>query len=76
MESDYYKIFTGNQFVGKQIEAKLKEIGITPIVKNEGESARMAGFATAMKDTVEIHVNKDEVAKAEEIVKQVVGINE
>jgi hypothetical protein len=44
MESDYHKIFAGTTMMGKRIIGELKVVGISPILKNEGESARLAGF--------------------------------
>ena len=38
------------------------------MVKNEGESARLAGFASAMLSNVDIYVNETEMSKAKEIV--------
>ena len=72
METDYSKIFSGNAIIGKRIELELKEIGIIPIVKNEGESARLAGFASSMLNNVDIYVNNTEFKTAQEIVAKIV----
>lgn len=64
MKSNYEKIFTGNKLEAQKIVNKLHEIGIEPIVKDEAESARLAGFASLMLGEVEIYVNNDEVEKA------------
>ncbi len=72
METDYSKIFSGNAMIGKRIELELKEIGIIPIVKNEGESARLAGFASSMLNNVDIYVNNTEFKTAQEIVAKIV----
>ncbi len=71
MEPNYSKIFSGDAMLGKRIEAELKEIGIIPVVKNEGESARLAGFASAMLSNVDMYVNESEVGKAKEIVAKI-----
>ncbi len=71
MDSDYAKIFSGNNLLGKRIAARLREAGIEAVVKDEAESARLAGFASAMLDQVDIYVNNDEETKAREIVETV-----
>jgi hypothetical protein len=68
MKSNYKKIFTGEAIVAKQIASKLHEIGIEAVVKDEAESARLAGFASSMLGQVDIFVHKDEFEKAKIIV--------
>ena len=68
MESNYTKIFTGNSFVAQRIVGELHLIGIEAIIKDEPESARLAGFATTTAGLVDLFVHKDEVAKASEVV--------
>ncbi|WP_405413734.1 putative signal transducing protein [Maribacter sp. Asnod1-A12] len=47
-----------------RIKSKLKENDIIPILKDETESARLAGFGSPQPELVEIFVNKDEEEKA------------
>jgi len=68
MDSNYSKVFSGNQFVAKKIVDQLQEIGIRAIVKDETESARMAGFASTMDGDVELYVHNDELEKAKRIL--------
>lgn len=68
MESDYHKIFAGTTMMGKRILGELKVVGISPILKNEGESARLAGFGMLDNQSVELYVHKDEMQKALNIV--------
>jgi len=68
MESDYIKIYSGNALMGKRIELALLDLGIAPVVKDEGESARLAGFASSMLGNIDIYVNEDEKEKATEVV--------
>ena len=68
MTSNYKKIFTGESLLAKQIVSKLHEIGIEAVVKDEAESARLAGFASSMLGQVELYVNNDEVESAMKIV--------
>lgn len=73
MSADYTKIFTGNPFISQLIIKELKETGIEPIVKDESESARLAGFAANIDGDREIHVHNGEVDKANAIVNRVLA---
>ncbi len=73
MSSDYTKIYTGNPFITQLIVSELREMGIEPIVKDESESARLAGFAANIDGNREIHVNNDEAEKAVAVVKRVLA---
>ena len=68
MTSNYKKIFTGESIAAKQIVSRLHEVGIEAVVKDEAESARLAGFASSMLGQVDIFVHKDEFEKAKIIV--------
>lgn len=70
MESDYTKVFGGNVTQSDRVEHLLKENDISPIVKSESESARLAGFGTPLPHVSEIYVHKDEEAKAVKILSQ------
>lgn len=71
METDYIKIYSGNAIIGKRIELELLDMGISPISKDEGESARLAGFASSMLGSVELHVSQDEKEKALAVVTKI-----
>jgi len=65
---DYIKIYTGNGIIVQVIQQRLEAIGIVPIIKNETESARLAGYGASMISLSEIHVHEDELEKAVTIV--------
>ena len=64
MTSNYKKVFTGDSLVAHQIVSKLHQMGIEAVVKDEAESARLAGFASSMLGQVDLFVHKDEEEKA------------
>jgi len=68
MESNYSKLFAGSFIVAQRIVQNLKEQGISPIVKDETESARLAGFGTSTYGHQELYVHASEKVKAETIV--------
>jgi hypothetical protein len=70
-ESDYVKIFTGNFILIQRISAELNASGIIPIIKDETESGRLAGFGASIQGLQEIYVHEDELSRAVEIVESI-----
>lgn len=68
MESNYSKLYAGSFIVVQLIRQNLEKQGITPIVKDETESARLAGFGTPSYGFQELYVRSDEKTKAEAII--------
>ena len=71
LDSNYIKIFTGNFIIVQRIVTALEDIGIIAVVKDESESGRLAGFGAAIQGQQEIHINKEELDKAVEIVESI-----
>ncbi|MGB1309354.1 MAG: DUF2007 domain-containing protein [Oceanihabitans sp.] len=72
-DSNYTKIYTGNFIITQLMVDKLAAVGINPIVKDETESARLAGFGTFNPGMQELYVNNDELDAAVPIVESVVA---
>lgn len=72
-DSNYSLVYTGHFLVVQQMVNALKELNISPIVKDETESGRLAGFGTALSGTgtQELYVHNDELAKATTVVTSV-----
>ena len=68
MESNYSKIYAGNFIMVQLVTQNLEKMGITPIVKDETESARLAGFGTPSYGFQELYVHASEKSKAEAIL--------
>jgi hypothetical protein len=64
MKSDFKRIYTGSLVNAQHIEDKLKEFDITPVIKDESESGRLAGFAPPVFGQVQVFVHEDEFEKA------------
>ncbi|MFI2742268.1 putative signal transducing protein [Zhouia sp. PK063] len=65
---NYRKIFDGDIVTANRIMGILEEHHIEPVVKNETESARVAGFAPAVTDQVQLYVHQDEHLKVEKLL--------
>ncbi|MEP3208737.1 MAG: DUF2007 domain-containing protein [Maribacter sp.] len=68
MDRNYTRIFFGNTAEAQSIVSRLKDIGIVAVVKDEAESARLAGFASSMLGEAEVFVHNDELEQAEKIL--------
>lgn len=68
MDTNYTRIFVGNTAKAQSIVSRLKDIGIIAVVKDEAESARLAGFASSMLGDAEVFVHNDELEQAEKIL--------
>ena len=71
IESDYIKIFTGNFIIVQRISEELNAIGINPVIKDETESGRLAGFGASIQGLQEMYVHEEELNKAVEVVASV-----
>ena len=72
MPLEYLCVFSGNHIDSINVIDSLKKINITPIVKNESESARLAGFGI-IDFQKKIFVHKDEYTKAEKLIKSILN---
>lgn len=70
-DSNYIKIFTGNFIIVQRISEKLNDVGINPVIKDETESGRLAGFGASIQGLQEIYVHEEELYQAIEIVESV-----
>ncbi|WP_111682935.1 putative signal transducing protein [Winogradskyella tangerina] len=69
--SEYTKIYYGNFILVTRVKDELERVGIIPIIKDEGESQRLAGYGSLNQGYQEVWVNNDELDKANAIVEQV-----
>jgi len=71
MDSKYTRIFSGSFILVQTMANQLKEIGIVPVIKDESESGRLAGFGSTIQGNQEIYVHDDELEKAQSIIQKV-----
>jgi len=70
-ESEYIKIYTGSFVITKLIISRLEEIGISPVIKDEAESGRLAGFGPSIPGIQELYVREEELDRSVPIVEEV-----
>lgn len=66
--SEIKRIYTGPSLVAMGLIARLNEIGISPVQKDDHESATRAGFASDINNQMRIYIREDEVEKAQPII--------
>ncbi|WP_425075765.1 putative signal transducing protein [Psychroserpens sp. S379A] len=67
-DTNYNKVFSGNFIVVQMIKDRLESAGISPIIKDESESGRLAGFGASIQGFQELYVSNEELSKATAIV--------
>jgi len=67
MALDFVQIFKGSPVVIIAIVGAMKEVNITPVVKDPSASAKLAGFAS-MTNEQTLWVHKDEQQRALEVL--------
>lgn len=71
-DSNYIKIYTGDFIIVQRIISDLEKEDIIAVVKDQTESARLAGFGGGiLPGFQEVFVNKDELDKAVLVIENI-----
>lgn len=62
------RIYTGPTLIAKGLVARLNEIGISPIERNDHDSSLRAGFTASIANQTMIFIRKDELITAQPII--------
>lgn len=66
--SETTRIYTGPTLIAKGLVARLNEIDIIPIERNDHDSSVHAGFAMSIANQTMIFIRNDEMQKAQPII--------
>ncbi|WP_164905154.1 DUF2007 domain-containing protein [Aequorivita ciconiae] len=66
--SDIKRIYTGPSLVAMGLVARLNEVGISPVKRDDHESAIRAGFAASIANQMMIFIRNDEMERAQPII--------
>jgi len=61
------KIFSGSEILAMNLKARIEEAGVSTIVKNNIQSARVAGFGSS-DQAVEVFINEKDYGKAHKAI--------
>lgn len=62
------RIYTGPAMIVKGLVARLNELGISPIERNDNASSIQAGFTVGVPGQVMLYIRKDELVIAEKTI--------
>jgi hypothetical protein len=65
--NEYHKFYTGSSITVNRLVDLLKRENITPLIKDDIESGRLAGFGTT-GESVELYIQKTDQIKAKEVL--------
>jgi hypothetical protein len=64
------RIYTGPAMLAKGLVARLNEIGISPIERNDNDSSIQAGFTIGVPGQVMLFIRKDQMASAQTTIEE------
>lgn len=65
MNDENVRIFTGPTLIAKGLIARLNEIGIAPIERNDHQSSIPAGFTASIANQSMLFIRKDQLTEAQ-----------
>jgi hypothetical protein len=63
------KVFSGSEILALALQEKIEAIGVETVLKNNIQSARLAGFGTSGQ-AVELFVQETEFAKVNPVIEE------
>ena len=66
--SETTRIYTGPTLIAKGLVARLNEIGISPIERNDHDSSLRAGFTASIANQTMIFIRNDELSEAQSTI--------
>ena len=71
MDSQYTSIFVGSGIEAQGVSSRLENAGIKAMTKSRGESARLAGFGSALPGETELFVRNSDLDRARAILNDI-----
>ena len=63
------KIFSGSEILAQALQSKIEAVGVNTIIKNNIQSAKLAGFGTA-DQAVEVFIQEIDFGKANPVIEE------
>ncbi|WP_324217605.1 putative signal transducing protein [Flavobacterium sp.] len=63
------KIFSGSEILAQALQQKIEAIGVETVLKNNIQSARLAGFGTSGQ-AVEVFIQETDFSKANPVIEE------
>jgi hypothetical protein len=69
-DQETVRIYTGPAMVGNGLIARLNEIGISPIVRDDHQSGITGGFSTGVPNQVRLFIRNEELDKSKTMINE------
>ena len=69
-QKKYHLLYKGSQILVLALTNALNSENINPIIKDQGESAPLAGFGTPNPLLQEVYLHEDEIKKGKKVLEQ------
>ena len=63
------KVFSGSEILAMALKEKIEEVGVDTILKNNIQSARLAGFGN-LDQAVELFIQETDFSKANPVIEE------
>jgi hypothetical protein len=63
------KVFSGSEILALALQAKIEEIGVNTLIKNNIQSATLGGFGN-LGQAVEVFIQETDFAKANPVIEE------
>jgi hypothetical protein len=69
-EKETVRIYTGPAMIAKGLVARLNEIGVSPVERNDNESSIQAGFTAGVPGQIMLYVRQDELERSRTVIEE------
>jgi hypothetical protein len=69
-QKKYHLLYKGSQILVLALTNALNSENINPIIKDQGESVRLAGIGTSTPLLQEVYLHEDEIKKGKKVLEQ------
>ena len=63
------KVFSGSEILALALQQKIEAVGVETVIKNNIQSAKLAGFGTSAQ-AVEVFIQETDFAKANPVIEE------
>lgn len=63
------KVFSGSEILAQALQQKIEEVGVSTIVKNNIQSARLSGFGD-LGQAVEVFIQETDFSRANPVIEE------
>lgn len=69
-------VFTGTEVLVYLLKERLKEVGISALIKNDFQSGITVGFVSGVPSAIDLYIQESDLKEAEPIINEFIQNNE